>query len=58
MNTWETLGITLQIALVATLIDFPIALALSWLIVKKRIRGRIPVDRGEADTAALGAMYR
>ena len=44
MNTWETLGITLQIALVATLIDFPIALALSWLIVKKRIRGRTILD--------------
>ena len=58
MNTWETLGITLQIALVATLIDFPIALALSWLIVKKRIRGRIPPDRGKTDFAALGAMYR
>ncbi len=44
MNTWGTLGLTLQIALVATLIDFPIALALSWLIVKKRVRGRTILD--------------
>ena len=44
MNTWGIVGITLQIALVATLIDFPIALALSWLIVKKRIRGRTILD--------------
>ncbi len=35
---------TLQVALVATLIDFPIALALSWLIVKKRVRGRAILD--------------
>ncbi|MCH8061254.1 MAG: molybdate ABC transporter permease subunit [Chloroflexi bacterium] len=44
LNTWGIVGITLQIALVATLIDFPIALALSWLIVKKRIRGRTILD--------------
>ena len=44
MNTWGIVGITLQIALVATLIDFPIALALSWLVVKKRIRGRTILD--------------
>ena len=44
MNTWGTLGLTLQIALVATLIDFPIALGLSWLIVKRRIRGRTILD--------------
>ena len=44
MDTWGTLGLTLQIALVATLIDFPIALTLSWLIVKRRIRGRTILD--------------
>ncbi len=38
------MGLTLQIALVATLIDFPIALGLSWLIVKRRIRGRTILD--------------
>ena len=40
----ETLQITLQVAIVATLIDVPLALLLSWLVVKKRIRGAFLLD--------------
>ena len=39
-----TLQITLQVAIVATLIDVPLALLLSWLVVKKRIRGAFLLD--------------
>ena len=38
------LGLTLQIATVATAINFPIALVLSWLIVKRKVRGRLVLD--------------
>ncbi len=40
----DTLQITLQVAIVATLIDVPLALLLSWLVVKKRIRGAFLLD--------------
>ena len=39
-----TIRLTVQIALVATAINLPIALAVSWLVVKKRIRGRFIID--------------
>ena len=38
------LGLTLQVALVGTAINFPIALAVSWLMVKKKVRGRFLLD--------------
>lgn len=37
-------ALTLRVAVVATAINFPIALALSWLVVKKNIRGRLIID--------------
>ena len=40
----STLQITLQVAIVATLIDVPLALLLGWLVVKKRIRGAFLLD--------------
>ena len=41
---FETLLITLRVAAVATLINLPVALALSWLVVKQRIRGAFLLD--------------
>jgi molybdate transport system permease protein len=38
------LALTLRIALVATLINLPIALAVSWLVVKKKVWGSIVID--------------
>ena len=40
----QIVGLTLQVALVGTAINLPIALCVSWLIVKRRIRGRLVVD--------------
>ena len=40
----ETIFITLQVAVVATLINLPLALLLAWLVVKKRIRGAFLLD--------------
>ena len=40
----DAIVITLQVALVATLINLPIALLLSWLVVKRRIRGAFLLD--------------
>ena len=40
----ETLLLTLRVAVVATLVNAPIALALSWLVVKRRIRGSFLLD--------------
>ena len=40
----STLQITLQVAIVATLIDVPLALLLGWLVVKKRVRGAFLLD--------------
>ena len=36
--------LTLQVAVVATLINVPLALAVSWLVVKRRVPGRIVVE--------------
>lgn len=44
METLLIIGLTLQIALVATLIDVPIAIGLSWLIIKKRVPGSFALD--------------
>ncbi|MCH8205987.1 MAG: molybdate ABC transporter permease subunit [Chloroflexi bacterium] len=38
------LGLSLQVAAVATVINLPVALFLSWLMVKRRVRGRILLD--------------
>ena len=38
------LRLTLQIAVVGTAINFPLALAISWLVVKKRIPGSFIID--------------
>ncbi len=38
------LGLTLQVAVVATAANLPIALAVSWLTVKKKVRGRFIID--------------
>ncbi len=40
----DAIVISLQVALVATLINLPLALLLSWLVVKKRIRGAFLLD--------------
>jgi len=36
--------LTLQVAIVATLINVPVALAVSWLVVKRRVPGRILIE--------------
>ena len=36
--------LTFQVAVVATLINVPLALAVSWLVVKRRVPGRIVVE--------------
>lgn len=41
---FRTLAITLQVAVAATLMNIPPALALSWLVVKRRVRGRFFLD--------------
>jgi molybdate transport system permease protein len=38
------LALTLRIALAATLFNIPLALAVSWLVVKKKVRGRLIID--------------
>ena len=40
----DAIFISLQVAFVATLINLPIALFLSWLVVKKRVRGAFLLD--------------
>ena len=40
----DAIVISIQVALVATIINLPIALLLSWLVVKKRIRGAFLLD--------------
>ena len=44
MDILKILTLTLQIAAVGTLINIPFALAISWLIVKKRVRGKFLID--------------
>lgn len=41
---FRTLAITLQVAVAATLMNIPLALALGWLVAKKRVRGRFFLD--------------
>lgn len=40
----STLGLTLRVAVVATAINFPVALVVSWLVVKRRVPGRFIID--------------
>ena len=40
----STLRLTLQVAVVATAINVPVALALSWLVVKRKVPGRFVID--------------
>ena len=40
----DAIVISIQVALLATIINLPIALLLSWLVVKKRIRGAFLLD--------------
>ncbi len=40
----ETTALTLRVAIAATLINLPLALALGWLVVKKRVRGGFLLD--------------
>lgn len=44
MEILPVIGLTLQIALVATIIDVPFAVGLSWLIIKKRVPGSFVLD--------------
>ena len=44
MDMLQIVGLTMQVAVVGTAINLPIALCVSWLIVKRRIRGRLVVD--------------
>ena len=39
-----TIAVTLRVAAAATAVNFPLALGLAWLMVRKRIRGRFVVD--------------
>jgi len=43
-SEWQVLSLSLRAALVGTLIDIPFALGLSWLIVKRRVPGRIVLE--------------
>ncbi len=40
----SALYLTLQVATLATLIDLPVALAVSWLLVRGNVRGRVVID--------------
>ena len=44
MELLGVLGLTVQIAVVGTAINLPIALGVSWLIVKRRVPGRLAFD--------------
>ena len=44
MELLGILGLTVQIAVVGTAINLPLALGVSWLIVKRRIPGRLVFD--------------
>lgn len=41
---WALLGLSFQVAGVATALNLPVALVLSWLLVRRRIRGRLLID--------------
>ena len=38
------LALTLRVAIVATLMNLPVALGISWLVVKQRVRMRLVID--------------
>ena len=42
--TWSLIELTFRVAIVATLLNIPISLAVSWLLVKTRMPGRFFVD--------------
>ena len=42
--TWSLLELTFRVAIVATLINIPLALGVSWLLVKTRVPGRLILD--------------
>jgi molybdate transport system permease protein len=42
--SWSLLELTLRVAVVATLVNIPLALGVSWLLVKTRIPGRFVLD--------------
>jgi molybdate transport system permease protein len=42
--SWSLLELTLRVAVVATLVNIPLALGVSWLLVKTRIPGRFVID--------------
>ena len=44
MSDVSLILLTLQVAAVATVVNIPVALAISWLIVKRRVRGRFIID--------------
>ena len=44
MLTWTLLELTFRVAVVATVVNIPLALAVSWLLVKTRTPGRLIVD--------------
>ena len=41
---WEVIGLSLQVAVVGTLIGLPIALLAGWLLAKSSIRGKVFLD--------------
>ncbi len=44
MGDLSLLGLTLRVAVVATLLNLPFALAVSWLVTKKRVRGGFIIE--------------
>ena len=42
--SWTLLELTFRVAVVATIVNIPLALAVSWLLVKTRVPGRLIVD--------------
>ena len=42
--SWTLLELTFRVAVVATVVNIPLALAVSWLLVKTRVPGRLIVD--------------
>lgn len=44
MDFLVVLGLTLQVAILGTAINLPFALGLSWIVVKKKVRGRFFID--------------
>ena len=42
--SWTLLELTFRVAIVATVINVPLALGVSWLLVKTRAPGRLIVD--------------